>query len=469
MTDIFVSYDSDDRDRIAQLVHIFEAEGWRVWWDRDLVVGPRYDEEIERALGEAVCIVVAWSQNSIRSRWVRDEADHGLSRDVLVPLLIDDVQPPLGFRSAQTAKLIDWPSKTGELDRLLAGIRHRLNSVRPTENAAAFELYRQGVDRAAGYNKWDTRTAIEMLRHATNLDPGFSDAWAYLAEACLNSAVFFDIDQAELLSEAEAAASTALQLDPGNVVAKTILGRLLWSAAKGFRNRDALVCLNDVIRVGANAHQAQMWQCLIFSHVGLSHEARQRLSRIVEMVPGDPLAHFFLSQACLYLGQADQALEHHARAISLDPTNQVVSLHYPSTWIGAGELNQAESSIENARKIGGQDPILTSSQALVWAMRGEEKKSRQACRLTLDEVAASGKPKVHTHHVFHNLGAAYALTGNADEAANQIRHASETGFPNYPLFDEDPHLHSLKGRSGFDDLMTKMKADCAEYRVEFGE
>ena len=72
MVDIFVSYDSEDADRITSLVSILEAEGWRVWWDRDLVVGPRFDEEIENALNEAQCVVVAWSRNSIRSRWVRD-------------------------------------------------------------------------------------------------------------------------------------------------------------------------------------------------------------------------------------------------------------------------------------------------------------------------------------------------------------------------------------------------------------
>ena len=466
MTDIFISYDSDDRDRIAPLVTIFQAEGWRVWWDRDLVVGPRYDEEIDKALNEASCIVVAWSRNSIKSRWVRDEADHGLSRDALMPLLIDDVQPPLGFRGAQAAKLIDWPALTGELDRLLAGIRHHLDSIRPTENPAAYELYRQGVERALGYNKWDTRSAIEMLRHATNLDAEFADAWAYLGEACLNSVIFFD-DEFELWQEAEDAAVKALSLDSDNIVAKTVQGRLLWSAAKGYRNRDALRAF-DRIRHRTDAHHAQIWQCLVFSHVGLSAEAQARLERIVAANPDDPLAQFFLSQASLYLGQSDEALEQHARAISLDPTNQVISLHYPSTWIAAGELNQAEASVENATKIGGSDPILTSSQALIWAKRGEEKKAREACQLAMREVEADGRPKVHTHHVFHNLGAALSLTGDPEAAIDQIRNAAETGFPNFHVFDEDPHLHGLKGKAGFDDLMGQLKTDCDDYRSEFG-
>ena len=34
MADIFVSYASDDRDRVQSLVEALEAEGWTVWWDR---------------------------------------------------------------------------------------------------------------------------------------------------------------------------------------------------------------------------------------------------------------------------------------------------------------------------------------------------------------------------------------------------------------------------------------------------
>jgi tetratricopeptide (TPR) repeat protein len=467
MVDIFVSYDSEDADRITSLVSILEAEGWRVWWDRELVVGPRFDEEIENALNEAQCVVVAWSRNSIRSRWVRDEADHGLNRNVLVPLLIDDVEPPLGFRSAQTANLVGWPGVTGELDRLLTGVRNRINSTRPTDNAAAFKLYQQGVERATGYNKWDMRSAIEMLRGATDLDPGFADAWAYRAEACLNSVVFFESEQLALWDEAENAALTALKLEPGNIVAKTIQGRMLWSAAKNYQTRDALRCLDEVVRIRSDALQAQMWQSLIFMHVGLNEEAKQRLMSVVEVAPKDPLAQFFLSQAWLYQGQAERALEHHARAISLDPTNQVVNLHYPSTWIAAEQLNQAEASIENTRRLGGDDPILTSCQALLWAKRGEDKKARQCCQQTMSEVEAGGMARVHTHHVFHSLAATFALVGSCEEATTQVRMASETGFPNHELFDADPHLRSLHGQPEFDNLMTGLKAGTEDYRSEF--
>lgn len=126
MADIFVSYDSTDRERIEPLVDALVAEGWSVWWDRELALGSSFDERIEEELDNARCVIVAWSASSIGSRWCRNEANEGLERGILIPVRIDDVRPPLAFRSAQTASLIGWPRARGELDDVVSGVRQRL-------------------------------------------------------------------------------------------------------------------------------------------------------------------------------------------------------------------------------------------------------------------------------------------------------------------------------------------------------
>lgn len=134
MADIFVSYASGDRDRIEPLIQLLEDQGWSVWWDRELIAGPSFTERIQEKLETAKCVVVVWSHNSIRSHWCRDEANEGLKRQCLVPLRIDDISPPLGFRSLQTACLLDWPEESGESERLIAGIRDCLGSLNEVLN-----------------------------------------------------------------------------------------------------------------------------------------------------------------------------------------------------------------------------------------------------------------------------------------------------------------------------------------------
>ena len=48
------------------------------------------------------------SKASMESRWVHEDADDALGRGVLIPVLIEDVRPPIGFRSIQAAHLVNW-------------------------------------------------------------------------------------------------------------------------------------------------------------------------------------------------------------------------------------------------------------------------------------------------------------------------------------------------------------------------
>jgi hypothetical protein len=116
VTDIFISYASEDRERAGRLAQAFGAVGWSVWWDRRIIVGQAFDQAIERELGAAKCVVVLWSKYSITSEWVKNEAAVGAGRGVLVPASVERVQLPLEFRRKQTADLTNWngePSHSG--------------------------------------------------------------------------------------------------------------------------------------------------------------------------------------------------------------------------------------------------------------------------------------------------------------------------------------------------------------------
>jgi tetratricopeptide (TPR) repeat protein len=115
MSDIFISYASEDRTRVAPLVDALESAGWEVWWDRNIDGGAAWEREIESALDAAGCVVVVWSTQSVESDWVRTEAGEGLDRGVLVPVMIDDVRIPLAFRRRQTLDLTDLASGADEL------------------------------------------------------------------------------------------------------------------------------------------------------------------------------------------------------------------------------------------------------------------------------------------------------------------------------------------------------------------
>ena len=113
MSDIFISYARDDRERAGAIAGALEAQGWTVWWDPHIPPGKTFSEVIDEELAACKCVVALWSKVSTRKNWVLEEAEDGLKRGILVPVLIDDVTPPRGFRRIQGADLIGW---TGDVE-----------------------------------------------------------------------------------------------------------------------------------------------------------------------------------------------------------------------------------------------------------------------------------------------------------------------------------------------------------------
>ena len=108
MSDIFLSYASEDRARAAAIAKGLEVQGWSVWWDRNIAAGERFAEVIENEIRRARCIVVLWSSVSVKKDWVKDEAADGQKRGILVPVFLEPLVPPLGFRQIQAADLSGW-------------------------------------------------------------------------------------------------------------------------------------------------------------------------------------------------------------------------------------------------------------------------------------------------------------------------------------------------------------------------
>jgi formylglycine-generating enzyme required for sulfatase activity len=124
MSDIFISYKREEQAIARKLANALESEGWSVWWDPMLRAGEHFDDVIEKALNEVKCVIVLWSERSVQSRYVRDEATYALDRDKLVPVAIENVNPPFRFKGVHTLRLLGWDGSKdfSELRRLVEDI-----------------------------------------------------------------------------------------------------------------------------------------------------------------------------------------------------------------------------------------------------------------------------------------------------------------------------------------------------------
>ena len=108
MARVFLSYARDDADLAKRMAGLIAEAGHQVWWDREIQGGSHFSSEIDKALQDADAVVVLWTEASIKSAWVQDEAAEGRDSGRLVPAVINGVRPPLGFRQYQSIELGDW-------------------------------------------------------------------------------------------------------------------------------------------------------------------------------------------------------------------------------------------------------------------------------------------------------------------------------------------------------------------------
>ena len=149
MNDIFISYSSTDRAKAQQLAEALLTRGWSVWWDRNIPTGRAFDEVIEEALDQSRCVVVLWSSSSVKSNWVKDEASEGARRNVLVPVFIDHVNIPLGFRRIQTANMTSWQGSPTDaiFERLVTDISSLLGTPAAVPKKSVLYSERRDSDR----------------------------------------------------------------------------------------------------------------------------------------------------------------------------------------------------------------------------------------------------------------------------------------------------------------------------------
>ena len=126
MADIFISYAREDLPKARLLAEAMIADGLSVWWDHDLLGGDQFREEISETIAAAKMVIVIWSENSVLSPFVKDEASRANDRGVLLPVAVGDVEPPVGFGELQTIRFKRWAETTAEWETLVRTVRARL-------------------------------------------------------------------------------------------------------------------------------------------------------------------------------------------------------------------------------------------------------------------------------------------------------------------------------------------------------
>jgi TIR domain len=138
MQELFISYCRHDFDTANALADKLFKAGLSVWLDRKAIEeGAAFDTQIEEAIAQTRVVIVIWSEHSVKSHWVRAEAAYALGKRKLLPISIDQSEPPLQFMQIQTIDFRYWDRTSNHhaFQQLAAALAKRLEASAASSDA----------------------------------------------------------------------------------------------------------------------------------------------------------------------------------------------------------------------------------------------------------------------------------------------------------------------------------------------
>ena len=172
LADVFISYKRTERARVERIAELLRAEVLDVWFDArlDTGSGEGFDAQIDREVTSAACVLVCWTQEALKSHYVRGEAMKGLERDVLRPAFLERCSLPVPFNVINTADLSRWDGDPASPDW-----KHLVASVKEQVDASKADAEHRRAQSRAAYERVTDQIFPETLTFLSQRIAAISD------------------------------------------------------------------------------------------------------------------------------------------------------------------------------------------------------------------------------------------------------------------------------------------------------
>jgi tetratricopeptide (TPR) repeat protein len=332
-----------------------------------------------------------------------------------------------------------------------------------TTNVDAYNEYLQAryfLNEYLAYSRLNSiQNGERRVLHAISLDPKFGDAYALLAVLyCFQGANFFE-DAAESLKNGEAAARDALKINPDSAEALVALGSAL---SEEGREGEAIPILRRAVALAPNNETA--WQMLSYSYyyAGLIEEAEQGYLRVIELNPVPPQPHWMHARMLLYMGRAADAEAEMRQVVAKNPDQFKALTYFGAALYYQGKLDEAETILARANQLAGNssDNSASMTAAFLYATRGQREKISPSLFRYRPEQVVDGDAA-------YWLAGIYALLGDRRNALLWLKKTIALGDVNYPWFQRDRNLDSLRADPEFQAIMNGARQRWESYKKDF--
>jgi TolB-like protein len=321
---------------------------------------------------------------------------------------------PLAVRRQLSGRL-----ESGFLPAVSAASPGASGATRPS-NAEAYDLYLRAM--ALSTDREPNGAALQLLRQAVALDPGYAPAWSALAFRQYNQALYFGAGESARDLAIEAA-EKSIALDP-------------------------------------NLMQAYIYRIISFAETGQTEKALRDADGLAARRPDSAVAHHIRGYVLRYAGLLEESARSCEKAMQIDPTSR----QWRSCSLVFIALGRYDRALDFTRLDAGSDwsanveidvftrtgDIAAASERLrrphaprAWFLPCLERSGSRPDLAPLEQaeirVSTSWDPERGAWQAGNQ-----AVCGRKDAALRLLRRSVEKGFLAWEFFDRDPLLASVR-------------------------
>jgi len=330
--------------------------------------------------------------------------------------------------------------------RLTGAEKSRL-AHQPTSDSEAYQLYLKGRYFWNKRTAPDYRKAISYFKKATDVDAGYSLAYAGIADCYNLLGSYGDVSPREAFPRARASAMKALELDPNLAEAHTSLAYALqnfyWDWKGAEREYERAAKLNP--SYATTFH----WYGGFLMLMGRFDEAIKAREHARELDPLSPSIQASLGSPYLLSRRYDEAIAIYKQSLELEPDYSRAHLSLGWSYLGKGLFKEAIDSFELGTSKSGNDPSYSSELGYAYAVTGRREEARQI----LARLIAGREAR---HVSSFEIAMIYSGLDEHDKAFVWLNRAFDERSNRLTGIKVEPTVDRLRGDPRFDNLLVRM-------------
>jgi TolB-like protein/Tfp pilus assembly protein PilF len=307
-----------------------------------------------------------------------------------------------------------------QLNARLTGAEQKAVAEKPTQNAAAYDVYLRAVAIDNALTLDTTKRVADLYAEAVRLDPQFALAWARLAVA--RSQLYFNGIELDKNSGAavKEAADRAMSLQPELGEAWLAQGVYRYRVLRDFQG--ALHSYEEALRRLPNSAFVLQQMAHLERRLGQADVAQKHYQAAAQLDPLNIGILLTLADTFQSVRRYDEARAVLDRVLEMAPGNETALGLKALTCQAEGRLNEAAEILAKA-PANSQDEALTFARAVQFY---DERRFDQAIAYIQQKMPAelANDPRVQTL-----LGYCQKFAGHSDEARATFMHAAEAMKP----------------------------------------